>query len=142
MIDDHQTEDIRETFWQSCREGALRIQACDDCGRWQFYPRYLCRHCGSRRVEWRQASGAATVESFSVVHRAEGFFADLTPYVVAMVALEEGPEMMTNLVGTAESPLDTERVRIGMPVQVVFAERDGQVVPLFTPSDPDGPGIG
>lgn len=135
MSEEDQVTDVRDTFWNSCNDGVLRLQVCRTCDQWQFYPRYLCRHCGSRDIEWRETTGAATVESYSVVNRAEGIFAELTPYVVAMVALREGPVMMTNVVGTADQPLDVTTVSIGMPVRVVFVERDGAVLPLFTPAD-------
>ncbi|WP_216695244.1 Zn-ribbon domain-containing OB-fold protein [Dietzia psychralcaliphila] len=134
---DRDEHDIRVKFWNSCREGILRIQWCQECDKWQFYPRYLCRHCGSRAVEWREAAGIGTVETFSIVNRAEGIFAELTPYVVALVRLSEGPTMMTNVVGTTDSPLNVATVSIGMPVRVLFEERDGQVLPLFTPVSPD-----
>lgn len=130
-------DDVREKFWDSCREGILRIQWCRDCDQWQFYPRYLCRHCGSQAIEWRETAGTATVETYSVVNRAEGVFAGLTPYVVAMVRLSEGPSMMTNIVGTVNARLDPDTVFIGMDVRVQFTAREGAVLPLFTPTDPE-----
>lgn len=135
MSDEQPVRDVRELFWESCRERILRIQWCSACDRWQFYPRYLCRHCGSLDIEWREVAGTATVETFSVVNRAEGAFAGLTPYVVAIVRLTEGPTMMTNVVGTVDAPLDVETVKIGMPVRVEFAEREGEILPLFAPID-------
>lgn len=135
MTAEQHGDDVREIFWNACRDGKLRLQRCRDCALWQFYARYLCRHCGSRDLEWAVAAGTAHVQTFSIVNRAEGTFADLTPYVVAMVQLAEGPSMMTNIVGSDAQPLDLTQVRIGLPVRVRFVERDGHVLPLFTPDE-------
>ncbi|GAA4642008.1 Zn-ribbon domain-containing OB-fold protein [Gordonia humi] len=133
MTAEQHVDDVREIFWNACRDGELRLQRCCDCEKWQFYARYLCRHCGSRDLEWAPAAGSAEVHTFSIVNRAEGIFAELTPYAVAIVQLAEGPTMMTNIVGTDAAPLDVTQVRIGLAVRIHFVERDGQVLPLFTP---------
>jgi len=94
-----------------------------------FMPRNGCPNCWSEDLEWVDASGRGTVHTFSIVHRAPlpEFAAD-APYVVAMVDLEEGPRMYTNIVG--EAALD---VAIGDKVQVRFQDRgEGTVVPQFT----------
>ena len=106
-------------FWEACAEGRLLLQYCGDCAVWQFYPRRLCVACGGRALQWREASGSGQVKSWTIIRRAvsEAFAAD-APYVVALVALTEGPTMMANIVGC-----DPETVAIGQPVRVAFEER-------------------
>jgi fatty-acyl-CoA synthase len=91
----------------------LRVPCCQDCGEFHFYPRSFCPKCGSERIEWREASGAGTVYSYTIVQRAPSpAFAREVPYVVATVALAEGPHLMTRIVG-----IPPEKVRIGMAVR-------------------------
>ena len=116
-------------YWEGARQDKLLLQQCADCGAIRFFPRYLCTECGSDRVDWIEASGRGTVHSFTVVHRAAfPEFQAQTPYVVALVDLEEGPRMMTNIVG--DGALDVE---IGEPVTVTFEARgdEGAKVPQF-----------
>jgi uncharacterized OB-fold protein len=116
-------------YWEGARQGKLLLQRCGDCGTLRFFPRYLCTACGSDRTDWVEASGRGTVHSFTIVHRAAfPEFQARTPYVVALIDLEEGPRMMTNIVG--DDALD---VAIGDPVIVEFEPRgtDGAKVPQF-----------
>jgi uncharacterized protein len=118
-------------FWEGCREGSLLIQKCSDCAQYQFYPRVVCVHCGSDRVEFVPTSGRAVVHAFTVCHRplAPQFAAD-APYVIALVDLDEGPRMMTNIVGC-----EPAEVHIGMPVHVSFrAVTDEVTLPVFEPA--------
>lgn len=119
-----------QPYWDASREGRLLIKRCADCGRAHHYPRELCPHCHSDRVDWEQASGRATVYTFTIARRPAGpaFKADV-PYVVALVELAEGPRMMTNLVS-----IDPEQVRIGMPVVVQFESISYEIsLPKFGP---------
>jgi uncharacterized OB-fold protein len=87
-------------YWDGCKRHEPRIQRCGACGHYQFYPRIYCAQCFSDRVEWVTASGRATVLSFTVVRRpVSPAFAPDVPYVVALVTLDEGPSMMTNIIG-------------------------------------------
>lgn len=116
-------------YWAGAREGKLLLQRCGDCGTLRFFPRYLCTACGSDRTEWAEASGRGTVHSFTIVHRAAfPEFQARTPYVVALIDLEEGPRMMTNIVGE-----DALEVAIGDAVVVAFEARgtEGAKVPQF-----------
>src|SRR5437016_5339502 len=81
-------------YWQAAREHRLLLPRCLDCGRHHFYPRTLCPHCASPRIEWREVSGRGQVYSFTIVHRppSPAFAADV-PYVLASIALEEGPHL-------------------------------------------------
>ncbi len=122
----------RETkpYWDACKKHELHIQQCADCGHHQFYPRLYCTKCMSDKVEWVKSLGRATVLSHTTVYRpvTQAFAADV-PYVVAMVTLAEGPQMMTNIVGC-----DPEKVHIGMAVQVTFDDWTEEIsVPKFKP---------
>ena len=119
-------------FWEACAEGRLLLQRCGDCACWQFYPRRLCAACGGRALQWREASGRGQVKSWTIIRRAVSlaFEAD-APYVVALVALAEGPTLMANIVGC-----NPESVAIGQPVRVTFEERTkGVAVPQFELDD-------
>ena len=121
--------ELAAPYWEGASQGHMTIQQCDDCSRPIFPPRPVCPDCWSTSVSWRPASGRARIESFSIVHRAPNeTFAAEVPYVVALVLLDEGPRMMTNIVGC--SPED---VVIDMRVHAVFTQYDGFVLPQFVP---------
>ncbi len=118
-------------YWAGCARHELLMQRCADCGAHQFYPRVLCVTCSGRALEWVRASGRGRLRSYTIVRRAgsEAYAAEV-PYVVALVALEEGPTMMSGIVGCKP-----EDVRIGMPVRVVFEDWSAGVsIPKFTPA--------
>lgn len=124
------TDELSEEWFAATREGRLLIQRCGRCGKNQFYPRRICRHCGSGDVEWLEASGSGRLHTFSVIHRTPNAeFAPLTPYVFAIVELDEGPRMATNIVDVPH-----EELRCDMPVEVVFptAGEGKHVFPCFT----------
>jgi len=105
-------------FWDACKRRELLIQKCPDCGAHQFYPRALCTSCGSLNLNWMRASGAGTVVSWTVVrHPVSPAYAEDVPFVIALVELEEGPRMMSQIVGG-----DPESVRSGMAVEVCFED--------------------
>ena len=117
-------------YWQAAHQGELKLPRCDACAKFHFYPRAACPHCGSTALTWQAVSGAGEVYSFTVVHRApsKGFESQV-PYVVAVVALAEGPHLMTRLV-----EVQPDTVRIGLPVQVVFERQDDETtLPVFKP---------
>lgn len=116
-------------FWDGCRQGELRVQHCPVCGRYQFYPRPHCLGCGRREPEWVATSGRGVVTAYTRVHvPLNEAWADHVPYWVALVRLDEGPTLMTNLI-------DTEEACVGMPVTVQFRSRvDGKTLPLFAPA--------
>lgn len=103
---------VSASYWQAAADGRLLIQHCPACGARQFYPRAICTTCGAD-PEWEEVSGRGTVYTFTVI-RQQGLqpFKDEIPYVVAMIALDEGPRMMGNITGC--SP---EEVSIGLVVQ-------------------------
>jgi uncharacterized OB-fold protein len=123
-------------YWAGCQRHELLIQRCTDCAAYQFYPRLLCTRCSGRSLQWVRASGRGTITSFTIVRRAvsAGYAAEV-PYVVALIRLEEGPTLMSNVVGCG-----VEEVVMGMPVEVVFDDWPGGVtVPKFRPASA-GPG--
>ncbi len=112
-----------QPFWQAAREHRLAIMRCRDCRRAFFYPRALCPHCHSDAVEWMKASGRGTIYTFTIARRGAGpaFKADV-PYVIALVELEEGPRLMTNIVTS-----DVASVRIGQAVKAIFDDVTDEV---------------
>ena len=117
-------------FWEACRRGELLIQKCGSCDEYQFYPRAICANCWTTDIAWVTASGKGTVWSFTVTqqNRTPGF-ADDVPYALALVELEEGVKMFTNIV-----ECDPKDVSIGMPVEVTFIRATDRVsIPYFKP---------
>jgi uncharacterized OB-fold protein len=123
--------DWARPFWEATREHRLMIQKCRDCQRHIFYPRIACPHCFSDNVEWVQASGKGSVYSYTVVeNNAPSAFVDDVPYVVAIVKLEEGVQMLSNIVGC-----DPGEVKCDMPVEVTFEKLDDEfTLPKFKPA--------
>ena len=118
-----------QPFWDGAAEGRLLLRRCADCGRAHFYPRRFCPTCWSADVTWEDASGKATLYTWSVVHANDlPPFKDRVPYVAAVVDLAEGPRMMTNIVGC-----DPDVLRIGMDLAVEFEAREDFAVPVFRP---------
>jgi uncharacterized OB-fold protein len=121
---------VSDAYWAAAAEGRLLLQHCPSCGTWQFYPRALCTSCGGDTA-WEDASGRGTVHTFTVI-RQQGAraFRDDVPYVVAMVALDEGPMMMGNVTGCAP-----EDVTIGMAVRAYAVDAaEGVGVPFWEPA--------
>jgi uncharacterized protein len=112
-----------QAWWDACKAGRLLVRHCDACGENHFLPRSICPFCFSQNTGWREASGAATIYSFSVVRRPS------SPYVLAYVTLDEGPTMMTNIkVG------EPDILKIGQRVRVAFEPTDtGFDLPVFAP---------
>lgn len=123
---------LSQPWFEACREGRLTIQRCGACGHFQFYPRIVCSECDSGELAWVDASGEATLRSFSVVHTPVSPAYE-APYVVALVALKEGPTLMSNLVD-----VDARTLTIGAPLRVRFeAWSDDVTLPVFTLADDD-----
>jgi uncharacterized OB-fold protein len=110
-------------FWQAAREHRLAVTRCRDCRKHFFYPRLFCPHCHSAAVEWTDVSGRGTIYTFTIARRPAGpAFKPDVPYVVALVELEEGPRLMTNIV----TP-DVAGVRIGQKVTAVYEDVTDEV---------------
>jgi len=123
---------VSKPFWDGCREGTLRLQQCGSCQRFVFYPAYMCPHCGGSSLEWKTTSGRGNVYSCTVVERQAG--ANDEPIVVALIELDEGPIMMSNV--RAANPY---AVRIGDRVTVAFEQASEDItLPIFLPADGAG----
>ena len=120
---------VTKSWWNGTSARTLLIQACNRCNHQQFYPRSTCTRCGSTDLRDQTTAGTGRIYSFTVVHRAphEAF---TPPYVVALVRLDEGPVMMTNITGCAP-----DDIRCDMPVTVVWEDLpDGRRLPMFVPA--------
>ena len=108
--------DLTRPFWTATAQGRLLLPHCKACGQHFFRPEVACTHCFATDWQWVQASGRGTLYSYSVVHRAPapGF---AVPLALAVVELEEGPMMFSNLVGC-----EVDDVRIGMALRVRFEQ--------------------
>ena len=122
-------------FFDGLREHRLMLQRCNACGQAYYYPRPICPHCMSDDVQWFQASGKGLVYSFVICHRSQPGFE--VPYVIAVVELEEGPRMMTNLVGIEPDP---ELIKCDSPVEVVYDDVTSDIkLPKFRPVEQGQP---
>jgi uncharacterized OB-fold protein len=120
---------LTRPFWDAAAQGRLMLPRCNACGRHFFRPEVACTHCFATDWQWVPASGRGSLYSYSIVHKAPapGF---VVPLVLAVVELEEGPFMFSNVVDCAHA-----EVRIGMPLQVQFDEvAPGIHLPRFHPS--------
>jgi uncharacterized OB-fold protein len=125
--------EISQPFWDASREQRLVLQRCPACDRSVWYPRAMCPTCLGEDLEWVEASGHGTVYAMSVHHRAPtAELADFAPYVVALVDLDEGVRVMTNVVGA-----EPGSVHVGQRVDACWEPlADGRHLLLFTPQDP------
>jgi len=120
---------LSQPHWDGCREGRLRIQRCGGCGRAVFIPQPLCPACHSSELAWIDCAGRGSLYSYTVVHRPQRpeFTA---PYVVAIVELDEGAFLLTNLVDC-----DPAALTIGQRVEVAFRKMsDAITLPYFKPA--------
>lgn len=122
-----------EPFWTSTRERRMSIQHCLACAAAVFYPRSICPTCGSTDLEWRPVSGRATLASYVINRRPLPSF-EVESQIVALVELEEGVRMMTNVVGVEHAP---GALHLGMRLDLDYEERGDQVLPVFRPA-PEG----
>ena len=114
-------------WWDATREGRFLVQRCTTCDHRQHYPRNICTGCGGTGLTYDESSGRATIYSYTTVRRAP-HPAFTPPYVVALVRLEEGPLVLTNIVGVAP-----EALRCDAPVRLVWEDLpDGRKLPMFT----------
>ena len=118
-----------QPFWDGCAAGQLRLQRCQSCDVFYFPPRPFCPTCLSEDVVWEPVSGRARLHTYLINHRAApGFEA---PYAIAVVELEEGPRMMTNIIGIENTP---DNLVLDMELQVTFEARDEMMLPVFEPA--------
>jgi len=118
-------------FWQAANNGKLMIQYCRDTGEPQFFPRPISLANGRRNLEWREVSGKGTVYSFTNTFSAWAGHEDRTPYLCALVELEEGVRILCNLY-----EVKAEDVKIGMPVVLQWERLSDDIqYPAFVPAN-------
>ena len=106
---------LNQPFWDHAQAGQLAVQRCEACGDRHFPPSPVCPNCNSDQQAWEIASGRGTLQSWVAFHRAywPGFGPEL-PYDVCLIRLEEGPLLVSNLVGGAAG------AKLGAAVEVMF----------------------
>jgi uncharacterized OB-fold protein len=119
--------DAGRMYWTSAANGVLVVPECEACGCVFWHPRPQCPHCGSDRVGWKECAGSGTIHTFTVVRQAsDAWFRERVPYVVAMVDLDEGVRIMTNIVGAGAAD-----AKIGTRVSVRFDVHGDVGIPVF-----------
>jgi uncharacterized OB-fold protein len=117
-------------FWEGTRTGELRLQRCNACRKAYFPPRPFCPFCACREVSIFRASGKGRLYSYVIHHRPVPGFTP--PYAIAVVELDEGPRMMTNITDCPQTP---EALVLDMPLEVAFEKLDDEItLPLFRPA--------
>jgi uncharacterized protein len=117
-------------FWDYAAKHELRLQRCLDCGKPWFPFGPVCVHCFSERFEWARMSGRGKVHSWVVFHKVyDASFKNDVPYNVTLVEIEEGPRLISAVVG-----IPNDQIKTGMQLQVVFDDvADGISLPKFKP---------
>jgi uncharacterized OB-fold protein len=115
-------------FWEYANARELRVQRCSACGELRYPPRPMCPGCGSLDSTWERLSGLGNVYSWVVAyHPVHKLVVDKVPYTILLVQLDEGPRMVSRLVGPAPGT-----IREGLRLEVVFEPiADGFLVPHF-----------
>ena len=121
-----------ERFWEGLKDEEIWLQRSKSTGDFQFFPRVTSIKDPGGEIEWVKASGSATIFTFAIVHAApHPAFANDLPYITALVKLEEGVILPTNIVGVEPDP---RNLAVGMPLKPVFEHNDGAHTLLkFTP---------
>lgn len=122
-------DDDSRPYWNALREHRLQMQRCGACSRFVFYPRAICPYCQHAALPWVAVSGMGTIHSFTVSRRpAAPSLADRTPYVVALIDLDEGVRMLSTI-----RTDDIDTIYIDQRVQVGFEDVTAEVtLPYFT----------
>ena len=117
-------------YWEGARLGELRLQKCSACAQVYFPPRPFCPACACREVKVFAASGQGRLFSYVISHRLAPGFTE--PYAIAVVELDEGPRLMTNIVECAQTP---EALQLDMRLEVIFQKLDDDIsLPVFRPA--------
>ena len=126
-------EGLNREFYDQLGSGKLHFQRCDACQTWRHPPRYHCGACGSDRWSWQPSSGRGAVHSWTVTHEAlHPLFKDWVPYAVVVVALEEGPRLVSHLRGVEPGAL-----ALDLPVRVALERvSDDYHLHHFEPDEP------
>jgi hypothetical protein len=125
---------VSAPHWEGCRRGELRVQRCRGCGHFVFIPEPTCTACFGSDLEWVASSGRGSIYSYTIVHRPQRPEFQV-PYAVAIVELEEGWHMLSNVVDC-----EMDDIAVGMPVEVTFRKMSDEItLPMFRPARSRGP---
>ena len=121
---------LEAPHWEATTRGELFVQRCAECARWHWPSATRCPGCGADALGWERASGLGKVHTYTVIHAAgHPAFDGEVPYNVTVVELDEGPLMLTNLVGVA-----LEDIVVDLPVEVTFDPVSPEMaIPRFRP---------
>jgi uncharacterized protein len=112
--------DLNRPYWDGLANDELRFQRCLDCGNAWLPPRENCSRCLGSNLSWERSHGTGRIVSWVVYHREfHPEFAARTPYNVAIVGLEEGPRLITNIIA------ETDDIAIDKPVRLRVEEESG-----------------
>jgi uncharacterized OB-fold protein len=126
---------LSKVFYDGCKEGKLLYQMCKDCDEVIFFPKQVCANCMGRDLEWKESQGKGKIHTFTVTYDSAPpeFVADC-PYALAIINLDEGFSMMSNIV-----ECDPEKIACDMPVEVVFDPVTPEItLPRFRPAASQG----
>ena len=122
---------LNTPYWEALAQGALRFQKCNACGHAWLPPRTECPHCLAAEWRWEKAGGGAKLISWVVYHIAyHPAFAKRLPYNVAVVELDEGPRLISNIIGID----DAEKLVIDQRLRLVIEPEGATAVPRFIPA--------
>jgi uncharacterized OB-fold protein len=117
-----------DPFWRAAKEGRLVVQRCRSCSGHYFYPRSGCPRCGSTDIEWSEVSGHGLLVSYVMNYRPMAPADPGTAQIIALVELDEGVRMLTNIVGT---PAEPDALPLDAEVRVGFEPRGDWQLPVF-----------
>lgn len=117
-------------YWEAAKRHDLLLQKCMDCGQIIYFPRFICFKCLSENLGWFKASGYGIIYSYTIIRQpAHQSFEQDVPYVYAIIEVDEGSRMISNIVN-----IDPEKVKIGMKVKVIFEDVSREIsIPKFEP---------
>ncbi len=116
-------------FWEGTKKGELLLQQCKTCEHTYFPPRPFCPSCGADKIKVVKSAGKGRIHTFIISNfRSPGF---TPPYSIAVVQLDEGPRMLTNIVGC---PQASASIKMEMPVEAVFESVSDEIsLVMFKP---------
>ncbi|MDH4146371.1 MAG: OB-fold domain-containing protein [Acidimicrobiia bacterium] len=124
-----------QPYWDGVAARELRLPRCRACGEAFFPPTPVCPNCTARDIEWFTASGDATLYSYVISARPSKLWNHEGPMSVALVALAEGPMLVSTIRGCDQTP---EALQLDMPLRAAFAPFDEVELLVFEPAEPAG----
>jgi uncharacterized OB-fold protein len=107
---------LTQPFWEAAKRHELVMPRCKKCDQMFFYPRSECPRCWASDLDWIRVSGRGRLHSYSIVYQpANATFKDDAPHIYAVVQLDEGPRLVSNVV-----QCNPDEVRVDMPLVAVF----------------------